>query len=126
MQQTQKSNPTTLNKDELISSYTDCEELLKKLITNVLKEINKLSQEIASLFREREHDKFLASVHSLKGIVSNVYAEKLIGLLQEIEALDLKGDSEQIAALLETLPAVALELEKDLVSVQQELNTVKT
>lgn len=109
------------DRDELLSNFSGDEEILRDLIEEFIKKSDSLILDIETALNKQDSQLVKLHAHTLKGVVSNFYAEEIRLLAYELEQLGTKNSLQDGGILLSKLKSLMPQLILELKILQKTL-----
>jgi HPt (histidine-containing phosphotransfer) domain-containing protein len=87
----------TFNREQVIDNFSDDKEILLELIEKFIDKSGEYFLNIENAFKENNLKVLKISAHSLKGVISNFYADEIFQICYEIERKSESGNLENLS-----------------------------
>lgn len=109
------------DKNELISNFTGDEDILKDLIHEFINKSSSLINDVELAITNKNSDHLKLHAHTLKGVISNFYAEEIRLLAYDLEVAGTNKDFTNVDVKLTKIKSLLPELIKELQDLQNTL-----
>ncbi len=109
------------NRDELLSNFSGDEEILRDLIEEFVKKSDALIFDVEMALKKQDANLLKLHAHTLKGVVSNFYAEDIRLLAYDLEQLGASNNFQNADVKLNQLKVKMQELIRELNILQKTL-----
>ena len=109
------------NRDELLSNFSGDEEILRDLIEEFVKKSDALILDVEMALKKQDGNLLKLHAHTLKGVVSNFYAEEIRVLAYDLEQLGALNNFQNADVKLNQLKVLMQELIRELNILQKTL-----
>ena len=74
-----------INKETLLEAFEENEDFLIDTIEKIIQQIPDYNQHLKDACSEKNVENLIFHAHTYKGVISNLYAERLISILKKVE-----------------------------------------